>query len=136
VTALLDTNAFLWWIANRQDRRIGKRAREILEDDRNDLWVSAASAWEISIKARLRGPEALEIRTAEPPDHYLRAQIQAHHFCELPVEVKLALRVYEMTWHHDDPFDLLLIAQCIEEGLPILTSDGSFENYPVSMIWR
>jgi PIN domain nuclease of toxin-antitoxin system len=136
VTALLDTNVFLWWIANRDDPRISKPAREILAADENDLWVSAASAWEVSIKAHVHGPEAVEIRSPMPPNEYLRTQIQAHHFHELPVETRHALRVYAMTWHHDDPFDLLLIAQCLEEDLPVLSSDSRFEDYPVRVIWR
>ncbi len=126
--ALLDTHAFLWWITD--DRRLSPQARTIIEDGANDLLLSAASAWEIAIKAQI-GRLALP----DLPARFLPGQIAANGIEALPISVTHALRAGELPPLHRDPFDRLLVAQAQSERLPILTADGQIAQYDVQTIW-
>ncbi len=125
---LLDTHAFLWWIAD--DARLSDRAREVIADGRNDVLFSAASGWEIAIKAglgKLEVPEDLEA--------FVDEQLSKNAFRALPVRLSHALRVRSLPDHHRDPFDRLLVAQSVLEGLPILSADPQVALYPVEVVW-
>jgi len=126
--ALLDTHTFLWW--NMDDPRLSEKASDFIADGSNEIFFSAASAWEIAIKAA-RGRLILP----EPPQTYIAKRISLHHFSPLAVQVIHAVKVYELPEHHRDPFDRLLIAQCQLEGLPILTDDPNIARYPLTVIW-
>ena len=126
--ALLDTHAFLWWITD--DPRLSTRVREVIADGRNILYFSAASGWEIAIKAglgRLRIPENLE--------RFLTEELAQNAIQVLPVYLSHALRVYTLPLHHRDPFDRLLISQALLGKLPVLTADPQIAIYPVDVIW-
>lgn len=125
---LLDTHAFLWWIGD--DPRLSERAREVLSDGDNDLVFSAASGWEIAIKARLG-------RLHVPGDlnTYLVRQLTENYTSVLPVHLSHALRVHTLPEHHRDPFDHLLIAQAIVEEIPLLSADPRIARYPVEVVW-
>ncbi len=125
---LLDTHVFLWWITD--DRQISDRARGIIEDPDNLLLLSAASAWEIAIKAqtgRLPLPDA--------PAHFVPQEMAANAVEGLPVSVEHALLVHELPLLHRDPFDRLLVAQSRSENIPILTVDPQISQYGVQTIW-
>ena len=126
--ALLDTHTFLWW--NMDDAQLSARAREIIEDGHNEIYFSAASSWEIAIKAakgRLTLPE-------EPGD-YISKRLKLHHFLALPVQISHTAQVFQLPRHHEDPFDRLLIAQAQLENLPFLTLDPEIQKYQVETIW-
>ena len=125
---LLDTHAFLWWIT--EDRRLSARAREVMADGGNDLLLSAASGWEIAIKASL-GRISLPI----PIDRFLSEQLQRNGVGTLPIEMSHALRVHALPLLHRDPFDRLLVAQALLEKLRILTSDRQVAQYAVETLW-
>jgi PIN domain nuclease of toxin-antitoxin system len=125
---LLDTHAFLWW--NMDDDQLSEHAREIIADGNNAVFLSAASAWEIAIKAA-KGKLILP----ESPAQYVTSRLSQHHFLSLPIEVRHALRVYELPRYHDDPFDRLLVAQCQIEQLPMLTTDGEMKKYEIETLW-
>ena len=125
---LLDTHAFLWWIT--EDRRLSARAREVMADGGNDLLLSAASGWEIAIKASL-GRVSLPI----PIDRFLSEQLQRNGIGILPIEMSHALRVHALPLLHRDPFDRLLVAQALLEKLRILTSDRQVAQYDVEALW-
>ena len=128
MNALLDTHTFLWW--NLDDPQLSEKVRDFISDGRNEIFFSAASAWEIAIKAakgRLKLPES--------PDRYVANRIRHHRFSALPIEVSHALQVFELPQIHTDPFDRLLIAQSQMEGMPILTADPEIAHYPVEIIW-
>jgi len=128
VKVLLDTHAFLWWTTD--DARLSERARAAIADGRNEVFFSAASGWEIAIKAglgRLEVPEDLEAFVTE--------QLSKNAFRMLPVHLGHALRVRALPGHHRDPFDRLLVAQSILEGLPILSADPQVAFYPVEVVW-
>lgn len=119
---LLDTEAFIWWDA--ADSRFGARARAAVERA-IEVYVSAASVWEIAIKAALGKLETSREAADAAADG---------GFLELPVVFAHAAAVRELPAHHRDPFDRLLIATARIEGLTIVTSDPQFENYGVSVI--
>ena len=126
--AILDTHVFLWW--NMNDPQLSKIAREIISDGRNELFLSAASAWEIAIKAA-RG----RLMLPDYPAKYVADRLAFHHFQALPIQVSHALQVYSLPEIHRDPFDRLLVAQSQLEALPILTADTSIARYEVVTIW-
>ena len=125
---LVDTHAILWWLAG--DERLSKRARKILEDPENKRWVSIASLWEIAIKmssGRLPA-EGLTLGT-------IAGLLKAQQFAILPVRLEDLLRLELLPWLHRDPFDRLIVAQALEEGISLLTADGDMSHYPVQTIW-
>jgi PIN domain nuclease of toxin-antitoxin system len=121
---LLDTHAWLWWLSD--DRRLGRRARQALGDPRSEIFVSAASAWEISIKSALG---KLRIRKAD-----LEAEIAANGFLELPIRTRHALLAGRLAPLHEDPFDRMLVAQAQLEGLAVVSADPVFAGYGVAVV--
>jgi PIN domain nuclease of toxin-antitoxin system len=125
--ALLDTHAFLWAIAD--DKRLSRRAQKIFTGP-NDLWLSAASVWEILSKV-----QAGKLALPQPSGTYLVKKAAENRIEVLPVNLDHILRIESLPMHHRDPFDRILIAQSIEEKLPLVTDDPLFERYPVELIW-
>ena len=126
--ALLDTHAFVWW--NSDDPRISQAARAVIGEADNEIFLSAASAWEIAIKyARGRLP------IPQPPARYVVNRMRRHQFRPLPIEIAHGVQVGSLPPIHRDPFDRLLVAQSQLEDLPILTSDPNIARYAVSVIW-
>ena len=126
--ALLDTHAFLWWMVD--DDRQSSAARRIIADEGNDIFVSAASAWEIATKFRLgRLPEheatALDVAGA----------IVAQGFRALPITIEDAERAGGLPGPHRDPFDRMLAAQSLSHDLPILSKDRFLDDYGVRRVW-
>lgn len=125
---ILDTHAFLWWITD--DSRLPASAREVIAGAGNDLFLSAASGWEIAIKARLGRLEVAGDLTRLIPEHMTRNAIQS-----LPVSMSHALSVQDLPDIHRDPFDRILVAQGLLEQMPILTQDENIAKYEVQVIW-
>jgi len=126
--ALLDTHVFLWW--NMDDPQLSSAAREIITDGHNELFFSAASAWEIAIKTA-RG----KLLLPEPPERYVAKRMALHHLQPLPIQLSHAMRIFDLPDLHRDPFDRLLIVQSILEDLPILTQDENIRRYSVNTVW-
>lgn len=120
---LLDTHTLLWWLAD--DPRLADPARSEIADPANDVLVSAASAWEIAIKAALG-------KLSLPDD--LEEQLAGNSFSPLPILVRHALAVRDLPDHHRDPFDRLLVAQARIEDLTIVTADACIPRYDVSVL--
>ena len=125
--ALLDTHTFLWAIAD--DKRLSRRAQKIFTGP-NDLWLSVASVWEILIKVKTG-----KLPLPQPSGAYLVRKAAENRIEVLPIKLDHILRIESLEEHHRDPFDRVLIAQSIEEKLPLVTSDPHFERYPVELIW-
>lgn len=119
---LLDTHALLWWLA---DEGLTDEARDAIADPANVVMVSAASAWEISIKRALG-------KLSAPDD--LERQVDESGFGALPISIAHGLAAGRLPRHHDDPFDRMLIAQAFEEGLTVVTHDKRFADYNVAML--
>jgi len=125
---LLDTHTFLWWITD--DERLSERARAIIADGQSVLYLSAASAWEIAIKARLG-----RLELANDPEELIPEQMALNHIEGLPVQVSHGFHVFSLPNHHRDPFDRLLVSQSQLEGLPLLTADPNLAQYDVPIVW-
>lgn len=125
---LLDTHALLWWVLD--DPRLSARARRGIEATTNTIFVSAASAWEVAIKAA-KG----KLRLPPRAEHRIRDEMSAGGFQELAVTWDHGLAVRELAGPHADPFDRLLIAQSRLEGLTIVTNDQAIRRYSVDVLW-
>src|SRR5262249_44817102 len=123
---LLDTHALLWALGD--PRRLPALVVDSLRDPDNDVYVSAVSTWEIAIKAALGKLEADLAAT-------VRA-LRAADFEELPITIAHTVRVRTLPDQHRDPFDRLLVAQALEDGLTIVTHDPLVAAYPVSTLWH
>ena len=125
---LLDTHAFLWAVMD--DDRLSERARDLIADPDNDLCLSAASAYEIAVKAA-RG----HLLLPEDPDSYIRTRVATMGLRPLPVTVEHAAAAAMLPPIHADPWDRLLVAQARLEALPILTADRLIKRYEVETTW-
>jgi len=126
--ALMDTHTFLWWITDYS--KLSPRVINIISDGDNDLLLSAASGWEIAIKAKLG-----RLELPDMPERFIPEQLHINAFGALPVAMSHALRVHALPNHHRDPFDRMLVAQAQVEGYAILTSDLQIAKYDVQTIW-
>jgi PIN domain nuclease of toxin-antitoxin system len=128
VRVLLDTHTLLWWLDG--DRRLSRRARNLIGADDNSVLVSAASAWEISTKVRLgKLPGAIDV-AAELP-----AVLRQQNFEPLPITIVHALRAGNLPGPHRDPFDRMLIAQAQDEDLALVSNERVFDVYGVRRVW-
>jgi PIN domain nuclease of toxin-antitoxin system len=126
---LLDTQALLWFILS--DPRLSRKARDSIVDTEGIIFVSPASLWEIAIKISL-GKYKLPGNFQQFWDN----QLDINDFTLLPVSVAHASRVADLSYHHRDPFDRLIIAQSLVEKIPVVSSDSMFDFYEgVERIW-
>lgn len=122
---LLDTHALLWWLAD--DQRLSARARALIANENNQVFVSAVSGWEIGIKRALG---RLEVNTDRLLDEMRRTGFELLH-----VHFRHGLVAGDLPPHHRDPFDRMLIAQARCEGMTLVSKDGAFSGYGVDVIW-
>lgn len=115
---LIDTHIFLWWL--KDNPSLSKKARALIVDA-EEVFVSSASIWEISIKVNLK---KLKVDVLE-----MIGAIEANGFTELPISAKHAAAVSQLKNIHRDPFDRILVAQAIAEPLKLLTSDKILQKY-------
>ena len=125
---LLDTMVWLWSVGPLD--KISSAALEILKSGEEEVYLSAASSWEIAIKTKL-GKFALP----ESPTRYVPKRLAEQGIQSLSVTQSHSLKVYDLPLHHSDPFDRLIIAQALAENMVILTSDRAFKRYPVELLW-
>ncbi|MEJ7730411.1 MAG: type II toxin-antitoxin system VapC family toxin [Polyangiaceae bacterium] len=121
---LLDTHALLWALGDSE--RLSPPAREIIEDAGNVVLTSAASAWEIAIKRALG-------RLSVPDD--LEAVVDAAGFTRRTITFADAQRAGQLPPHHRDPFDRMLVAQALVDGVPVVSCDPLIARYPVQVLW-
>lgn len=120
---LLDTHVLLWWLAN--DPSLAGNAKAAISDPTSAVFVSAATVWEIAIKQALGKLEA-------PSD--LERQIQLNRFEPLPITIAHAYSAGTLPRHHHDPFDRMLVAQALADGLTIITRDPRLGHYAISTV--
>ncbi len=126
---LLDSNVLLRWVSERS--KLTPRALQLIDDDRNELFVSRTSIWELSAKAAT-GRLPLLGSTIQS----LIDQIDIVGITVLELEDRYILRSETLPNHHSDPFDRIQIAQALEEGLTLLTSDSDIPRYDVPTVWK
>lgn len=107
---LLDTHAFLWFVADAA--QLSSTARQIIQDPANDVLLSIASAWEMAIKVSVG-----KLTIAQPLDIFLPSQLQQNSIALLGIDLRHVLAVASLPCHHRDPFDRLLVAQALSDQL-------------------
>ena len=127
MTFLLDTHTLLWWLEGSS--KLGPQANAVISNPKSGVWISAATAWEIAIKAGLG-----RLDLGEPPEVCLPRELARSGFLPLPVTFEHALAVRSLPLHHADPFDRMLVAQALSEGLAIMTTDAAISEYNVPTI--
>lgn len=125
---LVDTHCWLWCLLSPE--KLNRESGTILQDPENEIYLSAASAWEIVIKYRLG---KLEIPLK--PSEYIPARLTALGHSSLPIEQKHVLAVGQLPDHHQDPFDRILVAQAQVEGMTLVTADKLLDLYDIPIIW-
>ena len=125
--AILDTHAFLWALAG--DERMSPRARDTFTGPAT-LLLSIASIWEILIKV-----QSGKLKLPRPAGPYVLRKLAENGIEVLYISLDHLLALERLPMHHRDPFDRILIAQSLDENLPIVTSDPLFARYDVPLIW-
>lgn len=120
---LLDTSALLWWLGD--DGRLGPAARAAIADPENEVLVSAATAWEISVK-RASGKLEASFDVA--------GSLEPSSFAALPMGIAHAVAAGELPSHHEDPFDRMLVAQARLDGMTLVTDDAEIALYEVELL--
>ena len=123
---LLDTHAFLWWVAD--DERLSAKARRAIE--RQDSFVSLASCWEMAIKVSLG-----KLTVPSSIDRFVHRQLEVNGFSLLPIALEHTSMAADLPFHHRDPFDRLLAAQALSEELTVVSADAIFKEYRVRRVW-
>ncbi len=121
---LLDSHVFLWWLVDNP--RLTAKARRAMADSSSAVYVSAATVWELSIKAALGRLDLGDLDLAD--------EIEANDFIDLPIKSDHGAAAAILPRHHADPFDRMLIAQAELEGLTIVTRDAAFNAYGVAIL--
>jgi len=125
---LVDTHAMLWWL--RDDSRLSRRARAILEDGGNELVWSLASSWEIAVKIR-----AGKLELDRPLERLYAELVTEQGVNLLPISHDHCARVADLPLHHRDPFDRMLVVQAQHARIPLLTADPKLGAYEVQLLW-
>jgi len=125
---LIDTHTFLWFIMGNS--KLSLKARALIEEEGNEKLLSTASLWEMAIKISLG-----KLSFAEPFSELIPQQIEINGIKLLNIGINHLSRLTSLPFHHRDPFDRLLVAQCIVERLPLASADSVFDDYPVERIW-
>jgi PIN domain nuclease of toxin-antitoxin system len=128
VRLLLDTHAFLWWLAG--SAKLGTAARRAIGEDADEVFVSAASAWEITTKHRLGKLPSAALVAAD-----VAAQVDDQGFRPLPIRLRHAEQAGRLPGPHRDPFDRVLIAQALSEDLTLVSNEQPFDAYGIHRLW-
>jgi PIN domain nuclease of toxin-antitoxin system len=123
---LLDTHTFIWW--DSEPEKLSENALSMLEDASNTLMLRVVSIWEMQIKI-----QAGKLTIDNPLQQIIEHQQNANALLILPVETAHIYTLGDLSLHHKDPFDRLLIAQAIAEDMVIVTADKAFKAYPVKL---
>ena len=125
---LLDTHALLWWMNG--DPRLSPKARAAVGAEKAEVFVSAASAWELATKVRLgKLPDAARLT------HRLTESLAEQSFKPLPIAIEHGRLGGLLPGQHRDPFDRILAAQALLEDLPLVTNDPAFAAFGVKVVW-
>ncbi|MEG4006806.1 type II toxin-antitoxin system VapC family toxin [Microcoleus sp. Pol11C1] len=124
---LLDTHTLIWFFAG--DSQLSVTARILIEDEDNKL-VSIPSIWEMAIKESKR-----LLNLSVPFQEYIGQKLSLEDFNLLKINLDHLNAIVTMPFHHKDPFDRLLIAQSMVEGIPILSKDSAFDAYSINRLW-
>lgn len=125
---LLDTHTLLWLTIESEN--LSGKAKQIYLDGRNDFYMSVASIWEMAIKISLQ-----KLSLKEGLEKFIDKHVVGNNIQILPVDAEHIYPLENLAFHHRDPFDRLLISQCIHEKMQLLSKDKIFDRYPIKRIW-
>jgi PIN domain nuclease of toxin-antitoxin system len=125
---LLDTCTFLWVLSGAP--QLSPRAADIVHQPDNEIFLSAASAWEIAVKH-----SSGKLLLPERPERFVPAMREERGIVSLAIDEESALHASRLALLHRDPFDRLLVAQAIVHGMTILTPDPIISQYPARTMW-
>ena len=125
---LLDTHTFLWFIENHKN--LSPTARKTIESTIDTIYVSIVTPWEIAIKTSIG-----KLTLSKPIQSLFPSEMNTNNFILLPIHYDHIIKLGKLPFHHNDPFDRMLIAQAITESLHIISRDSSLDSYDVQRIW-
>jgi PIN domain nuclease of toxin-antitoxin system len=125
---LLDTHSLIWFIIG--DLQLSDRARQLMDDDNNELFLSIASMWEMAIKCSIG-----KLHLTQPFEKLFPAQLDTNDISVLSITVDHLKAVCYLPLHHRDPFDRLIVAQAQVEHLPLISADTILDSYGVQRVW-
>ena len=125
---LLDTHTFYW--CDHDPAKLSTAVAAVLLDLANDVFISTINIWEVVVKSALN-----KLSLQNPINRLVEEQCRVNGFRLLPVEARHVYPLRGLPPHHKDPFDRMLAAQAIADGLVLLTVDAVFTHYPVSTFW-
>jgi len=128
VRVLLDTHAFLWLVTDAP--QLSPKAKAIFLDAENELLLSAVSGFEIAVKYSLG-----KLELSEPPRAFIENRVRQNALTVLPIQMQHTYRLSHLPFHHRDPFDRMLVAQALEEDIPLLSADEILSQYGVERLW-
>jgi PIN domain nuclease of toxin-antitoxin system len=121
---LLDTHILIWGL--QENERLSHQIKELIDNEDNEIYISAASIWEIAIKSSLN---KLNLSADE-----IVAALQDSDYLQLPITFGHTAKTAHLPHHHNDPFDRILIAQALVENLTLVTHDEKIKKYDVSLL--
>ena len=124
----LDTHGLIWFITG--DPQLSVKARQLIDDEANNIFVSIASLWEMAIKFSIG-----KLNLGQPFDTLFPAQLNSNSINVLSITLDHLKTVCSLPLHHRDPFDRLLVAQSLVEQWPIISADVMFDRYGVQREW-
>lgn len=124
---LLDTQALIWAFEN--DARLSDKARKVIANEENTVWVSIASLWEMAIKISI-GKLDLAFSLEQVIE-----KLEEEGIALLPIQPAHILQVRDLPMLHRDPFDRIIIAQACAEKIAAISSDDIFGSYPIEVVW-
>lgn len=125
---LLDTHSLIWFLSG--DAQLSAHARQLMDDEGNELFISIASLWEMAIKLSIG-----KLMLGQPFEKIFPQQLKNNSIEVIDISIDHLKVVCNLPFHHRDPFDRLLIAHAHVEGLPIISIDAVFDNYGVKREW-
>lgn len=121
---LLDTHSLIWFLSG--DNQLSAHARQLIEDESNEIFVSIASLWEMSIKVSLG-----KLDLNQPFQQLFPAQLENNSIAILSISMSHLSALCTLPFHHRDPFDRLIIAQSLFDNLPVIGVDSAFDSYGI-----
>ena len=125
---IIDTHTFLW--AAEDISQLSKTSRDLVRDGSHELWLSSASVWEIAIKVSLG-----KLKLSSTFETFIPLQLALNRVETLEANLQHYALVARLPLHHRDPFDRLIIAQAMAEGVPVVSIDDKFDAYGVTRLW-
>jgi PIN domain nuclease of toxin-antitoxin system len=124
---LLDTHAFIWYVED--NKKLPKATRRIIEGKDNDLYISIAAFWEMSIKMQLG-----KLSIAKDLEATIE-EAESLGFLTLPIEPSHIIKLHSLKLHHRDPFDRIIAAQALNDKMHLVSADDIFDSYKVKRVW-